>query len=82
MRTAGSIHEIILINPINSQRIITALETIEHDNSDYLLIDSGAHDFASISAMKFLRDRLTGIAILLRRYQKIALIHPEKLSQF
>ena len=72
-----SILEINLKNPITDDEIngikskLTAAK-----NFEYLIIDTGKHDFASISVIKFFREQMVSLESYLLKFKKIALIHP------
>ncbi len=77
----NTIHEIILQNPITSEGIDDALESMRRDTSACLLLDTGKHQFRSIADLKYLREALdASYARYLSRYTKIAFLHPEGYS--
>ncbi len=47
---------------------------------EFLIIDSGTHEFEAISAMKYMKDELLAIKKYLERYKKIGVIHPPQYS--
>jgi hypothetical protein len=79
-KPVNTVHEIILQNPITSEGVDEALESIQHDASDCLLLDTGDHQFRSIADIKYLREALEALADQLSRYTKVAFLHPEGYS--
>lgn len=72
--------EIKLENPIGHYEVIRLRsELISAKRHDFLIIDTGAHDFLSIKVIKHLRDQLSDLEPCLTKFKKIALIH---LPQF
>lgn len=72
--------EIKLENPIGHDEVIRLRsELISAKRHDFLIIDTGAHDFLSIKVIKHLRDQLSDLEPCLTKFKKIALIH---LPQF
>lgn len=76
----NTICEIILQNPITREGIDTALAGMQRDTSDCLLLDTGKHQFRSLSDLKYLREALDANRLRLTRYTKIAFLHPEGYS--
>ncbi|OJJ19884.1 hypothetical protein BKI52_15500 [marine bacterium AO1-C] len=73
-----------LSNPIT----LEAVKQLETDilnasaaTYDFLIIDTGAHDFETIQVLKALRQTLETLEDSLLQYQKIALIYPAKYDQ-
>lgn len=76
-----NILEIKLENPIGIDEVIRLRsELIISKRHDYLIIDTGAHDFVSIKVMKYLKDQLSDLEPCLTKFKRIALIHPPKYS--
>ena len=69
--------EIKLENPIGHDEVIRLRsELISAKRQDFLIIDTGAHDFLSIKVIKHLRDQLFDLEPCLTKFKKIAFIHP------
>jgi hypothetical protein len=71
-----SLLEIHLKNPVGNDEI-TCLrsELIAAKKHDYLIIDVGGYDFASIGVLKQFRDLLSDLEPCLMKFKKIVLIH-------
>ena len=68
--------EVHLKNPINSKSIAELFGDIKDCNSTHLIINIGAHNFESIEVIKELKNRLIQAELTLKRFKKIAIIHP------
>lgn len=69
--------EIALVNPIGYEEIdclISEIQTCE--TCEYLIIDTGNHEFESVKIIKYFREQMQRIKTELLNYIKIALIHP------
>jgi len=78
MKNTLTIH---LSNPIDFHVIDDIEKTLSgNPNAQFLIIDTGNHDFASITVMKYFREQMLAFAPLLKRFKKIAIIHPEQYS--
>jgi hypothetical protein len=75
--------EIKLENPIGHDEVIRLRsELISAKRHDFLIIDTGAHDFLSINVIEHLRDQLSDLEPCLMKFKKIALIHlPQYLKE-
>lgn len=72
-----NILEITLENPIGYTEIVRLKSEIETGrNSNFLIIDSGKHEFVSLDIIKYFRTQMQTIAIQLSKFEKIALINP------
>ena len=68
--------EIKLENPIGRDEVIRLRsELISAKRHDFLIIDTGTHDFMSIQILKELRDQLSDLEPCLTKFKKVALIH-------
>ena len=71
-----NILEIKLENPIGLDEVIRLRsELIISKRHDCLIIDTGAHDFASIKVMKYLKDQLSDLEPCLTKFKRIAFLH-------
>jgi hypothetical protein len=68
--------EIHVNNPINIKSIDKLMDDIKSCNSSLLIINIGAHNFESIEVIKELKNRLIQAELTLKRFKKIAIIHP------
>jgi len=69
--------EINLEKPIGHDEVIRLRsELISAKRHDFLIIDTGVHDFLSLKVIKHLRDQLSDLEPCLTKFKKIALIHP------
>lgn len=69
--------EISLKNPIGYDEITNLKSQIMiAENYCFLLIDTGRHDFVSISIIKYFREQMQNFEPHLLKFEKIALIHP------
>ena len=76
-----SILEIKLNNPIGFEAIDHfVLELREMEFFDFLTIDTGAHDFESIEAIKYFRDQFGDLEYGLSSFKKIAMIRPAQFA--
>ena len=75
--------EINLENPIGHDEVIRLRsELISAKRHDFLIIDTGAHEFLSIKVIKQLKDQLSDLEPCLTKFKKIALIHlPQYLNE-
>lgn len=74
-----SILKIKLKNPIGFEAIDQfRLELMEAAHFDFLIIDTGAHDFEAVEVIKYFRDQFEGLEERLSSFKKIALIRPAK----
>lgn len=72
-----NILEITLVNPIGYneiERLTSEIQTCE--KLDYLIIDTGKHDFVSVGVIKYFREQMQTLKTQLLNFKKIALIHP------
>ena len=68
--------EINLEKPIGHDEVIRLRsELISAKRHDFLIIDTGVHDFLSLKVIKHLRDQLSDLEPCLTKFKKIALIH-------
>jgi hypothetical protein len=73
--------EINLENPIGYDEVIRLRsELISAKRHDFLIIDTGAHDFLSIKVLKQLKHQLSDLEPCLTKFKKIALIHPSEFT--
>lgn len=73
--------EITLENPISHTEINRLKADIEAEEiCDYLMIDSGNHDFISLSVIKYFKQQMLALETPLSRFKKIALIHPPEYT--
>ncbi len=68
--------EVHLKNPINSKNIAKLFDDINNSKSSHLIINIGAHNFECIEVIKELKKRLIQAELTLKRFKKIAIIHP------
>ena len=74
-----NILEIKLENPIGLDEVIRLRSVLISSNKqDYLIIDTGVHDFRSIKVMKYLKDQLSDLEPCLTKFKRIAFLHPPK----
>ena len=72
-----SILEIDLKNPITHDEINSIEEKLKAIKEfDFLIIDTGEHDFESIGVIKYFRAKMESLAPFLKAFKKIALIRP------
>ena len=72
-----SILEIKLKNPIGFEAVDQfKLELMKSEHFEFLIIDTGAHDFEAVEVIKYFRDQFDGLEKRLIRFKKIALIRP------
>lgn len=75
----NNILEILISNPIGYNEIEhVKSQILNTENYSFLIIDTGRHDFVSIDIMKYLKDQLQQLESQLKKFKKIALIHPPK----
>ncbi len=68
--------EIKLENPIAYDEVIRLRSVlIAAKRHDFLIIDTGAHDFISVKVIKYFRDQLSDLEPCLTKFKKIAFIH-------
>ncbi len=78
MKNILTIH---LRNPIDFDVIDNIRETLNsNQNAQFLVIDTGNHDFVSIAVIKYFREQMSVFTPLLTRFKKIALIHPAQYT--
>lgn len=72
-----NILEITLENPIGYTEIVRLKSEIDTGrNYNFLIIDSGKHEFVSLDIIKYFRTQMQTIETQLSKFEKIALIHP------
>ncbi|MFT6338116.1 MAG: hypothetical protein ACI86M_000831 [Saprospiraceae bacterium] len=68
--------EITLENPIGYDEVIRLRsELISAKRHDFLIIDTGGHDFLSIKVQRQLKDQLSDLEPCLTKFKKIAFIY-------
>ncbi len=74
-----SILEIKLKNPIGFDEINQfRFELVEAAHHDFLIINTGAHDFEAAEVIKYFRDQFDSLKEHLSKFVKIAMIRPAK----
>ncbi len=74
---SAKILEIELKNPLGYYEIMSLKsEIMTAKNYNFLIIDIGKHDFASINVIKYFKEQLLIMEPQLLKFEKIALIHP------
>ena len=74
-----SVLEIKLKNPIDFAAIHQfRMELMEAEHFDYLIIDSGAHDFEAVEAIKYFKDQFERLEERLSSFRKVAFVRPAK----
>ena len=76
-----NILEIKLKNPIDFKEF-NKIKTSLTKSSDFnfLIIDFDKHNFASIDVIKYFKEEFKKLELELRKFQKIAFIHPPEYS--
>lgn len=68
--------EIKLENPIGKDEVIRLRsELIKAKKHDFLIVDTGVHDFTSKEVKKYFRKQLADLAPCLTKFQKRALVY-------
>ena len=63
------------MNPIGFKQIDAfANEVIQSEKHEFLIIDTGNHDFESIQVIKYFREKFMELEEFLSRFNKIALV--------
>jgi hypothetical protein len=74
-----SILEIKLKNPIGFNEIDQfRSDLMEAEHFDFLIIDTGVHDFEAIEVIKYFRDQFDGLKERLSKFKKIAFMRPSQ----
>jgi hypothetical protein len=74
-----NILEIDLKNPITPEEINSIEEKLKViKGCDFLIIDTGEHDFESIEVIKYFRTQMDNLGPYLNLFKKIALIRPSQ----
>ena len=69
--------EIVIKNPIGFDEIDQfGLELTTAQHHDFLIIDTGAHDFEAVKVIKYFRDQFEIWEERLSKFKKIAFIRP------
>lgn len=72
-----NILEVTLVNPIGYTEIECLVSEIKACGMrDYLIIDTGKHDFVSVDVIKYFKAQMQALKTQLLNFKKIALIHP------
>lgn len=72
-----NILEIDLKNPITHKEINRIEEKLKAiKGCDFLIIDTGEHDFDSIQVIKYFREQMANLGPYLKPFKKIALVRP------
>lgn len=68
--------EIRITNPVTEKSLEDLIENIRFSKAEFIIIDFGDHDFFSLKVQKDLKEWFTREKYYLKKFKKIALLHP------